>query len=175
MKHKRLTTQFIRRLIFMFFTVFAFIIQCIILPRGIPSLPVYILLPLLISISMYEREFTGLFFGLFAGALWDLASPLTDGFLALVFAAGAYIIGLLSRYILRNTMLSQIVLTVVMSVLYSLFMLIHTGFSSGTDILGELALRMYLPALIFTVLAGIPIYFSVRKISVKFRYDKLNS
>ena len=175
MKHKRLTTQFIRRLIFMIFTVFAFIIQCIILPRVIPSMPVYLLLPLLISISMYEREFTGLFFGLFAGALWDLASPLSDGFLALVFAVCAYAIGLLSRYILRNTLLSQIVLTVVLSAVYSVFMLIHTGLSSGTEFLRELTLGMYLPALILTVLAGIPIYFAIRKISIKFRYDKLNS
>ncbi len=175
MKHKRLTTQFIRRLFFIFFTLIAFIIQCITLPAAGFSFPVYILIPLLISISMYEREVTGLFFGLLAGALWDLASPLTDGLLALFFAASAYIIGLLSRYILRNTLLSELVLTCVSSIIFSVFMLIHTGFASGIPVLRQLAITVYLPAVLLTAIISIPVYFSVRKIAVKFRYDKLKS
>lgn len=175
MKHKRLTTQFIRRLFFIFFTVIAFIIQCITLPAAGFGFPVYILIPVLISIAMYEREFTGLFFGLLAGALWDLASPLTDGFLALFFAVSAYIIGLSSRYILRNALLSEIVLTTAASIIFSAFMLIYTGFESGTAVLRQLIITDYLPAVLLTAVISIPVYFSVRKIAVKFRYDKLNS
>lgn len=175
MKQKRLTTHFIRRLFFIFFTVTAFIIQCIILPRAGFTMPVFILLPLIISISMYEKEFSGLFFGILAGALWDLASPVTDGVLALFLALSAYFTGLLSRYILRNTLLSEMVFTVAVSIIYSGIMLIYTGFSSGTLILRQLLLTTYVPATVLTVLISIPVYFSVREIAVKFSYDKLNS
>lgn len=175
MRHKKLTTQFIRRLFFIFFTLAAFCIQCISLPAAGFGVPVFILLPLLISISMYEREFTGLLFGLFAGALWDLASPLTDGLLALFFAILAYSIGLMSRYILRNTLLCQIVLTLVTSSAYSLFMLFYTGLSSGFGIWRELIFTTWLPAILLTAFISIPVYFSVRKVAVRFRYDKMNS
>ncbi len=175
MRHKKLTTQFIRRLIFAVFTLLAFCIQCISLPAVRFGVPVFILIPLIVSISMYEKEFTGLFFGLLTGALWDLASPLTDGILALFFALLSYIICLLSRYILRNTLLCQIVVTGITSAVYSIFMLLYTGFSSGPDILTRLALGTYLPAIILTAVVSIPVYFCVRKTAVKFRYDKLNS
>ena len=124
---------------------------------------------------MYEKEFAGLFFGFLAGALWDLASPLTDGLLALFFAVLAYVIGLLSKYILRNTLLCQIVLTVITSAVYSIFMLLYTGFSSGIAILRHLTLGTYLPAVLLTVITSIPVYFIIRRTAIKFRYDKLNS
>ena len=131
MKTKKLTLHFIRRLIYVLLTVAAYLFQCAFLPRTGFPLPVFFLIPLLISVSLFEHEFSALFFGLLTGALWDLASPVTDGALALIFAFTACLTGLLSHYILRNTLLNTLLLTAIVSIIYSL--ITELFFASALD------------------------------------------
>ena len=71
----------------------------------------FMLLSITVSISIYEKESAGMFFGLLAGALWDLASPAPDGVFALFFTAAGCLCGLLSHYVVRTSLFSAVVLT----------------------------------------------------------------
>lgn len=79
----------------------------------------FLLLPLTVSVAMFEKEFAGLFYGLLAGALWDLASPATDGVYALFFTLAAFFCGLLTHFVFRNSFKSAAVLTAGVFLLFS--------------------------------------------------------
>jgi|GEM_PF-2278391 len=79
--------------------------------------PLILLVPLTVSVCVYEGEFTGLFFGLAAGALYDAVSPVPDGIFALLFAALGCAVGFLARFIFRNTLMSAFLLTLAFSLL----------------------------------------------------------
>lgn len=172
MKQKKLTTQAVRRLIFVLITVFCHIVQFTWLPRLNIPFPVFLLIPLLVSTSMFEREFTGMLLGLLTGALWDLASPLTDGFLALFFTVFGCICGLLSHYIMRNTLLTAMVLTTAGTFTYSAITILYHCLINGFTAWGQIILKVYLPALVTAVLLTVPFYFLVRKTVKHFRSDK---
>lgn len=162
----------LRRLIFTVFIFAAFVLQFTYIPAMHLPFPVYFLIPLGVSVAMFEKEFSGMIFGLLAGILWDAASPLPDGTLALGFAVFAFAAGLLTRYLLRNTLLSALVLTAAASAVFSLAALLYTGFSSGTEILRDLATGMYLPATAVSVLLTLPVYFIIRKTALMLRNEK---
>ncbi len=175
MKHKGFTSAAIRRLIFTALIFMSFILQFTVIPRTQLPVPVLILIPLGISVSMFEKEFSGMFFGLLTGALWDLASPVTDGVLALIFTFFFCLAGLLTHYILRNTLLTAILFTLSGSVLYSLFIQLFFSESITAEVFGELLTDTLIPSSLIAVLICIPVYFLVRRISKRFHPEKESS
>lgn len=78
----------------------------------------FLLIPLSVSIAMFEKEFAGMLFGLLAGVLWDISSPVTDGVYALFFTVAAFACGLLSHYVFRNSLKAAAFFTTVVFVLF---------------------------------------------------------
>lgn len=79
----------------------------------------FFLIPLTVSTAMFEKEFAGLFFGMLAGALWDLSSPVPDGVFTLFFTLAAFLCGLLTHFIFRNSFKSALVFTTAVFLLFS--------------------------------------------------------
>lgn len=173
MKNKKTLLSILRKTVFLLLIAIAYIFQCALIPKTAFPFPVFLLIPLTLSVSMFEYEFSGLFFGLFAGALWDLASPLPDGLLAFLFALTAATAGLLSHFVLRNTLFGALLLSTVTSFLYSLICILY--FSSSMDFYDfrDTFISYYIPAVIISAVLTVPFYFSVRALSVKLRHDKI--
>ncbi len=175
MKNRKTLLNLIRRTVFALLIVFTYILQCSIIPKTAFPFPVFLLIPLTLSVSMFEYEFSGLFFGLLAGALWDLASPLTDGLLAFLFALLAAVAGLLSHFVMRNTLLGALIITAASSSLYSLLCLITICTTLSLYDFRSVIISHYLPATLISVILTVPFYFFIRMLSSKLRYDKIIS
>ncbi|MBR2410507.1 MAG: rod shape-determining protein MreD [Clostridia bacterium] len=165
MKHKKLLMPVLRRGSFVLLILASFIIQFTLLPKAGISASVYLLIPVSVCIAMFEKEFSGLFFGLLAGALWDLASPVTDGSLALFFALSGCIAGLLTHYLLRNTLLTAIILSFLQSVIYTFILQIYFIESFSFEMFSVLLKEHYIPPVLLASLLSIPVYFLIRKLS----------
>lgn len=158
-----------KKVLFLLLILASYLLQFNFIPRSSFPVAVYLLIPLTVAISMFEYEFSGLIFGLLAGALWDLASPLPDGIMAFSLALAALVTGLLCHYILRNTLLSSLIINSVLCGAYSFFteLLLTDGldFSEFQSIF----IKFYLPPAVIAIIISIPIYLLIRKISLKFK------
>ena len=173
MKNRKTVLNVLRRLIFSLLIIAAYLLQCVLFPKTAFPFPVLILIPATLSVAMFELEYAGLFFGLLAGALWDLASPMPDGLLAFLFALAAGLTGLLSRYVLRNTLLGAMGVILTVSVLYTAIAI--PVFSSAMDLYETRSVfyTRFLPAILTSVLLTVPCYFTVRWLSVRLRHEKI--
>ncbi|MBQ9945006.1 MAG: hypothetical protein IJO68_00605 [Clostridia bacterium] len=175
MKSKKLTLHILRRLIFILLFFASYVLQFICLPETRFPFPVFILIPLTVAVSMFEHEFQGLFYGLLAGALWDLASPVTDGMITLLLTLAACITGLLSHYSLRCTLLSCLIFTSVISIIFSAVLLLFFVPLTEFEELRHTFLNFYLPGSIITEILTVPVYFLVRKIFISTRTEKVSN
>ena len=160
--------KILRRLTFFCLIVAAAVIQNTgLLPElaGLRFLP---LLPLTVSVSMFERETYGLNFGLLAGILVDMNVGRADGTNALFFALTGFLCGLLMTYLMMNNLITAALLTAVSEALYAFFSFaLHCGVSGGA--LREL-LGFYLPSAMLNLLTTPLIYYFVRFINKQFRF-----
>ncbi len=165
------TRRIVRRLIFVLMIITAYIIQCSVLPLLNAPVPVFILIPLLISVAMFEKEFSGFFFGVLTGALWDTAASLPDGILALTMSFFAGFTGLMSRYIIRNTLLNTLILSLAGCIAYSAMSLILVPGSLSAAAAEELIKTVYIPGCASALALAIPVYFTVRAIAMRLREE----
>ncbi len=172
MKKHQLTTTAAKKIVFLLLTLTAYILQFIILPKTAFPYPVFLLIPLGTAIAMHEKEFAGMLWGLLTGILWDMASPVTDGAMALIFAALFLTTGLLTRYILRNTVMTASIITGAISLFPILFNLLyfHEGFTRDNFIL--MLKDSIIPCFIISVLLSIPAYFTVHGINAHFQKER---
>lgn len=168
MKRKEIGAISGKRIIFILLTVVFALIQNSFLPKT-SAAAVYFLIPLIVSIAMFEREFSGFFFGLFAGALWDLAAPAASGVTTLFFALFACACGLLTHYVLRNTLTCAVFLCFTGTLIFSALSLIFNCVSKDFSSIGTLLLNFYLLPALLTVLVTPLFYLSIRSIEKKFR------
>ena len=119
----------------------------------------YLLVPAVVSIALYEKDMGGIFFGLFAGALWDIYTPGGDLhaiFLVITgFAAGSLLNNLMRANILTNTILSAAATATFVTADW-----LRRYILGGLDSAAAFLLRYYLPSFIFT-LALSPAVFAV--------------
>ena len=119
----------------------------------------FLLIPLLISISMFEREIVSALLGAFAGLLWDLSAGI-DGYNGLVLMLLCAVCSILINRLMQNNIITAIVLG--LSVIYIvLYIMIYIVLDGGGYPLSQV-LRFYLPSFIFTSLF-IPIYYFLVK------------
>lgn len=170
---KKISKDVIQTVIFTVLIIISFAVQCTVLPFLNVPFPVFLLLPLTVGIAMFKKEFFGFFFGLLAGALWDLAASLTDGTLALFLSAYACAVGLLSKYILRNTLLNTLILTFSACFIYSTISLVLIPGSLSYEVCKQLISTVYLPGSISAVILAVPIYFIVRATTLKFKDETI--
>ena len=79
----------------------------------------FVLIPVIISIGMFEGELSGLLYGLAGGAFWDVCASGTDGFHGLFLALTGLASGLLVRFIMRNKLLTFYLPAAVMTCVFS--------------------------------------------------------
>lgn len=173
MDKKNLKKSIIKRVLYALLIFSAFLIQCTVLPLTDIHFPIFILLPTLVCVAIFEKEFSGFFYGLFAGLLFDLASPLTDGLFALLLSAYACAVGLFGKYLLRNTPANVTILTFIGSVFYCVLSIILIPGTVTYSNLITLLETIWLPAVISAVILSIPMYFTVRAIALKLRDETI--
>ncbi len=161
MKNKKLLAGALRKLIYCLLILLAFILQFTVFPKMNITLPLYLLIPLTISVALAEKEFTGMLTGLFAGALWDLASPVTDGFLALTFCTIGFLTGLFARYLLRNTILTALLLNAAATAVYSVILEFHFIETVSFELLPQIIKEHFIIPIIFTLIIALPVHFIV--------------
>lgn len=128
-----------------------------------------LLIPLVISIAMFERDVAGMMFGLFAGFAWDFYSAHVDGYYAIFLACTGYACSyLISRY-MRNNIVTALVYSSFFSFLCaSLYWLLFSVRGGGSGV-GTLYLRVYLVSVLYTVVLTPLYYYFIRAIALKFK------
>lgn len=152
-----------RRAVFALLLVLAALLQH---TRGL--LPVFggasllLLLPMSVAIAMFEGSVIAMLFGVFAGALWDFASPFADGFYAAALCLICFVCGALCSFLLRVNLKSFLLLCFCALALLLLSQWFFLSFLTGADRSGTLLLHNALPTLLFT-LAVSPLCYGAAK------------
>ncbi len=116
-----------------------------------------LLIPAVICIAMFERDIAGMFFGLFAGALWDMHAS-GASFNALFLLTVGFICGTLINTIMRNNIITALLLTAIFVPVYEVGYWFFHYVTVGLDMAGFMFLRYYLPGIVYTV-ALLPLMF----------------
>lgn len=80
----------------------------------------FLLIPAVVCIAMFEREISGIFFGLFAGILWDTFAARGFCFNAVVLTLIGFACGFLISHVVRNNILTVFILSGSALLLYGL-------------------------------------------------------
>lgn len=125
-----------------------------------------LLIPAVVCIAMYERDISGMLFGLFAGAIWDTASS-GASFNALFLLTVGFICGTLINTIMRNNIVTATLLCSIFIPLYHIgYWYFHYVFI-GLDNARFMFLRYYLPGMAYTF-AFAPLMFIIVRSIVKY-------
>ncbi len=143
---------YIRRFVFVIIVVFSAVFGH---SRGlipqINGVSAMILVPLVVSIAMFERSFIGMLYGAFAGVLWDMFSVTADGYFAIVLAIVGFFSGMIITFYLRNNIISAFILsfvaTSVCTIGYWIFFILGNSYTDAVYILQ----RYYLPSIPYTM------------------------
>ena len=81
----------------------------------------FLLIPLIVCLGMFEREVVGALLGALAGALWDSVFGLADGYNALFLMIIGGGCGLLINILMRNHLLTALILSGSATLLYTVF------------------------------------------------------
>lgn len=128
-----------------------------------------LLIPLTVSIAMFERDVPGMMFGLLAGFAWDFYSAHIDGYYIIFLTCTGYACSyLISRY-MRNNIVTAMVYSSVFSFLCSgLYWLLFSVRGSGSGV-GMLYVKIYLVSTLYTVALTPLYYYFIRAIALKFK------
>ena len=127
----------------------------------------FLLIPLIVSIGMFERSYAGALLGVFAGALWDSATPFWDGYNALFLMVAASVCGLLINVLMRNHLVTALILSGGTCLLYSFMYVMIFIVTRGLDSPDFLLFRYYLPSALYSFLFTPVFYIIVRAIMRK--------
>lgn len=128
-----------------------------------------LIIPLVICISMFEREMISMLMGLAAGLIWDFYSARMDGFYSLLLVMTGFFCSYLIRRYMRNNIVTAIFYTAICSLgcvlAYWLFFVTAGGMQGA----GHLLLVKYLPSALYTVVLTPIYYYFIKMISLKYR------
>ena len=122
-----------------------------------------LLIPAVVCIAMFERDMAGMFFGLFAGALWDMNAG-GASFNALYLMAVGFICGTLINTIMRNNIVTALLLSVVFIPVYVIGYWFFHFVVGGIDMAGFVFLRYYLPSIFYSAVFLPLMFIGVRAI-----------
>ena len=128
-----------------------------------------LLIPLVVCVSMHERDIAGLFFGLFAGLLWDCVATGTPQYNALMLATIGFVCGALIEQMMRNNLVTALLLTVAAVFLYNTGYWLINFVLRGYDHVFSVYLTFYLPSMVYTAALMPLFYYMVRFIKDKTR------
>ena len=117
-----------------------------------------LMLPLIVSISMFENSFYAIIFGFFAGVSIDIFSMSGDGFFSVCFTLAAFASSSLITFLMRRTFVSSLLFTVVSSFLINLAYWLIIIVIKGYDSPFWLLLHKYIPTAVSTIIPIIVFY-----------------
>lgn len=120
----------------------------------------WLLLPLCVCISMFEKELSGVFYCIFAGALWDAVSAALDGMNAIYFFLASTAVILLMTYLMRNNLVTALLLSLGVVLLYTLLHWLIFVVFRGVSGAGYQLVRFYLPSALYTY-AFTPLFYII--------------
>lgn len=127
-----------------------------------------ILIPLVTAIAMYERDISGILFGLLAGALWDINAG-GSSFNAIFLVITGYICGTLINTIMRNNFVTHLILSAFSVAVYNLGYWIFHFIVPGLDRSFFMLMRFYFVSSLYTVILSPLVFFFVRWIENHYR------
>lgn len=131
-----------------------------------------LLIPAVVCIGMFERELIGGFLGLFAGVLWDITSLRIAGFHAVLLLVIGCACGLMVIHLMRNSLLSAILLTFFSLLFYELCNWIFFYVLAGKEMLGYQLVHFALPRLAYSLVFTLPFYLLSRAAVKRMRREK---
>lgn len=126
-----------------------------------------LLIPAVVCVAMFERDFHGMLLGLFAGALWDIFAS-GGSFNALFLTAVGFLCGTLINTIMRNNVVTAFILSTVSAIIYNIGYWLFHYILGGLDRAAFMLLRYYLPSIAYTVVFVPLIFIIVRSVEKKF-------
>ena len=129
-----------------------------------------LLIPAVVCIAMYERDMAGMFFGLFAGALWDISAS-GASFNALFLLIVGFVCGTLINTIMRNNIITATLLSAVFVPIYHIIYWIFHFAIPGLDEARFMFLRYYLPGIAYTLIFAPIMFIIVRSIEKYYTED----
>ena len=132
-------------------------------PGGLPEIfgaRAFLLLSVCVSIAMFEREIPAAIFGAFSGILWDVSSG-KDGFNALVLLILCAICSLLISHIMRNNVLTALVLGSGSIMIYNILYVLVNLVAQGAGLSVKQFFIFYIPSSIYTLVFVPIVYFLV--------------
>lgn len=126
-----------------------------------------LLIPVTVSIAMFERDIGGMFFGLFAGALWDVSAS-GNNFYAIYLVIVGFICGSLINNVLRNNIITASLLSCFWLLLFFAgYWFVHYVLG-GLDMAFHMLVRYYLPAYLYSAVLSPLIFLGVRAVETAF-------
>lgn len=134
-------------------------------PFGFRAMP---LIPAVVCIAMYEREIPGMFFGVFAGLLWDSVAASGANRHAVLLTIIGFVCGCLITHLMRNNILTAILLGGSAIVLYYLYFFLKDYIISGHFDGAYKLLTFYIPSTLYTALFLPLLYYIVMRLERRF-------
>lgn len=122
----------------------------------------FIIIPAVVILSLGEDELTASLLGLFAGFLWDMSSAVHMGFNCIFFAVICFISSALVNHLIRDTFITNMLISIVSIVLYCLTYWLCFIIIKGVDGGENTIFSFYLPCALYTA-AITPIVFLIYK------------
>lgn len=127
-----------------------------------------LLVPAVIVIACFLREWTGFIAGLLCGIALDTVTNGTQYFNTLVLMLLGAAVGLVFRFLLNRNIKAMIIVSIIVSLIYFLlkwlFLDLFTGDASAFTIL----LKYHLPSALYTAVFAIPFFYYVRWLCKKY-------
>lgn len=130
-------------------------------PWGIPAM---LMVPLVISIGMFERETAGMVFGLGTGILIDAFSTETVCFHAIMLTAAGYFSGVLITRLMRNNLKTCLLLNVIYLFIYNTLFYLINYYSVSQNESSYVYSDVYLASVFYTMLFVPIIYWIIRAV-----------
>lgn len=133
-------------------------------PWGVPAM---LMVPVVISIGMFERENAGMFFGLFAGLLMDTFSSRTMCFHSIMLTAAGYFAGVLVTRLMRNNLKTCLLLNVVFLFVYNTLFYFTNYYYSSESAVSYIYSDIYVASIFYTMVFVPFVYLLIRTIFKK--------
>ena len=124
-----------------------------------------LMIPVVLSIAIWEGERVGSIFGLFCGFTWDILTSKVIGYNAVFLMFTGYIVGTLTKTYLRPTVLNALILNfsalIVNGILVYVFFYLLWNHAGFTVVMRTITI----PQIIYSMVYVCPLYFIVKKVS----------